>query len=131
MIDDIENAPFFVYKEAPYATRWWNYGKCETYPGWDDEDDWYRPYNGYSADMGVICYCKSCGKPTPKSLSVRAKDNFGIFHNYCGDCAAKENNIGWCEMCGEPFVKNDSHDTLCVDCIDKTYRFNGGNKVNV
>ena len=121
MIDDINNAEHFKYEPYEYKKGNWNFNhRLGYYNRWFDDDDDENDYSGYS--YGDEVFCKSCGKKVYKIQAVKAKDDYGSWGYYCGDCIPK---VKWCESCGEPFVSdsvyNNETNKLCCDCILKSW----------
>ena len=111
MLDDVDNAEHYKYEGAP--TSWWNYAYKSPY-SWDDDEDW-----GYTYNYNGSAHCPACGKPIVKNIAVKAKDCYGNKHYYCGECAA--DIVDWCAECGCAFIPQTKHQTLCSDCIDKSW----------
>ena len=116
MLKDINNCSYFKYKEIDTSQTFW-YRNYLKYPySWeDDEEDWFKTA-GLKTDEA---YCAHCHNKIKKEVTIKAKDDFGLFHYYCGDCAPSY--VEWCENCGQPFEipKNNPYaQTLCADCVD-------------
>lgn len=114
MLDDIENAEFYKYEPSKFSCQWWKYGGYGyDSPGWDDED-WF-------VGKGDDEFCFNCGKRISKVSAIKAKDDYGRFHWFCGTCAAE--HINWCDKCGQAFIMPKSNYKVneCADCIAKSW----------
>lgn len=122
MLNDIDNAPFFKYMPGGYGVSLWNndlysYG----YPGIDDDDDYPFLFN-------VEENCYKCYKKIDKRTAIKAKDDYGIWHYFCGDCASQ--CVSWCDSCGAAFITGyPEYNHKCTDCINKTWEASNGRKV--
>lgn len=123
MLDDINQAEYFKYKASPHSIKWWQYGhkfrsSVYDYPGWDDDD-----YYPFSEKVTGSNYCYHCHKSIDLTTAIKAKDEYGNYHYFCGKCAA--NHVHWCENCGAAFIdyfgSKTKYNKLCADCIDKTW----------
>lgn len=123
MLDDVDNAPFFKYTPGPYAMGWWRhkYTYPYDYPGWDDDDDYY-PFSGTEEN------CYKCYKKIDKRTAIKAKDDYGTWHYFCGDCASQ--CVSWCDSCGAAFITAyPEYNHKCADCINKTWEASDERKV--
>ena len=121
MLDDIDNADYFKYEASPHSVQWWRYGHhlagYYDYPGWDDDDDYdYYPFSEE--------YCYKCNKKVDKRTAIKAKDDYGRWHYFCGECAAS--CVDWCDHCGAAFINfsNTYKTHTCADCVAKTWEAN-------
>lgn len=124
MLDDIDNAPFFKYTPGSYAMGWWRhkYTYPYDYPGWDDDDDDYYPFSGTEEN------CYKCYKKIDKRTAIKAKDDYGTWHYFCGDCASQ--CVSWCDTCGAAFVTAyPEYNHKCADCTNKTWEASDERKV--
>lgn len=124
MLDDIADAPYFKYQANEHVVQWWKYGmggSVYDYPGWDD-DDYYYPYKNTEE------YCFKCYKKIDKRTAIKAKDDFGRWHYFCGDCAGQ--CVDWCDHCGSAFINiHNKYDHMCADCVAKTWEVSDAKEI--
>ena len=113
MLDEVDNAPSFEYRESilyRHFGKYWQY----MYP-----DDGY-PIDEWETYNAKIL-CTKCHTPVPidEAIRVQMKDSLGAARYYCLDCLTKDNNIEWCAHCGEAFEKAYEEDKYCMSCKKK------------
>ena len=107
MLDAAAEAPSFEYKEDPLGFK--GFGKYwRSVGGFTDEWEQY--------ESKIIC--SQCHKAVPfdSAVKVRDKDIPGVASYYCVDCLTKTDDVEYCMLCGEPFVKRYDNDKICVNC---------------
>lgn len=113
MLANVDGADYFKFEgyfSNPFRSsfHFWDY-----YPYEDDDEELSKRWDNTSTA------CHSCGKTITKSVSIRAKNDYGNFHYYCQDCAAEK--VQWCSNCGCAFVSSVPHQELCCDCSDRLW----------
>lgn len=127
--DDME--PF---KYIPLKYTYGKYGNYAYAYAYDDYDYDWDPSWGvtkeqwkawHENDNTDLLKCSKCGQKNAdyNLFPVKGLENNTIF--LCSDCVSKQDEVGWCLNCGEPFIiaPNDQDVSLCYDCRGK-----GGNK---
>ena len=132
MLNDVDNAQYFKYEGSTSCSQWWRYGtRWGNASYWydDEDDDWVTPYSCENSKSSETVYCNGCHKPLTKAIAIRAKDQYKIYHYYCGKCAS--GMVDWCDTCGAAFVNpNQAWNHTCADCVAKAWENNeDGNTV--
>lgn len=124
MLNDIDNAPFFKYQPGGLTAYAWYQNTANGeyyYPGWDDDDDYYD----FDDTIG---YCAKCHKKIDKRVSIKAKDDYGMWNYFCGKCASE--CVSWCDSCGTAFVTAyPEYNHKCTDCVNKTWEASDERKI--
>lgn len=114
MLDDADKAPYFEYVEDISAKYYKLYGKYYgMFPGEDDEDDILDGFKWTNTATPML-KCSKCGKEYSIDDLFPVKTKSEGKKQYCIDCV--DENIVWCEKCGEPFEAENPNDLLCYDC---------------
>lgn len=80
-----------------------------------------RYYNNYAYAYGYDDFsiiCSECKEVFFEDEVFPVKGLDGLTKYYCPDCVSREELVGWCVRCNEPFEKENSKDDniFCQDC---------------
>lgn len=104
MLDEVDSSPYFEYKEDPLFGHIGRWGLG--YP----IDEWEH------CESKIICtHCKRA-VPFDDAVKVKDKDIPGVSSYYCVDCLTASDDIDFCLLCGDPFVKKYDTDKVCISC---------------
>lgn len=132
MLKDVDNiAEPYEYIPASY-TKYYSskYGLAYGYSDYDyyDDDYGWDPSYGVSKTMWKswhtpkdLMTCHGCGEKDYDYNLFPTKTTAGGTIFLCSDCIAKTNNLGWCKVCGEPYLakEGDKVVDICYDCLAK------------
>lgn len=123
LIPSFEYIPLYY---SPYYYGSWNYtgkrggrfrygydydDKCLTY----GEGGWFDDIYDFGEEV-----CWGCGtdlSTLPEEEKITVIDSDGYVEHYCSKCAEKY--VGFCEICGQPYVKDGStadETSICPEC---------------
>ena len=116
MLRNAKDAPQFEYVKSASA-----YAFEKLYGAYDEKDlvDWDPAYGiskeDWIAFMSPRKVCGSCGVEEFEYELFPTKTPGGGTVLLCSDCAANENTVHWCTICGEPFISTEDR-SYCDDC---------------
>lgn len=83
---------------------------------YSSEEDYYNDEDYVLEPLSVSCYC--CHKITDVEDTIPVTNSSGEKYFLCIDCLGKteDNDIRFCDVCGEAFEPTNEKQTTCVNC---------------
>lgn len=122
MISEIDKAPYFEYVSIKYEDYFQKLYGYQYFPS--EVDDYTNFYKTYLNNEKLYYPCFKCGHSFSANdlIPVKSKENSKILKDCCVHCI--DDNINWCESCGEAFESNDPKIKYCPDCMNSPSALN-------